>query len=148
MGAGERGGREVARHDTSRGNGNTAISPRDTPELAEKRAEEAAMVSEMIALWCRGGHHADVPRGDDAPCVRVGMRTRTLCPACADLRDYALGRIGRCPHMGTKTFCSVCPAHCYRARMRERIREVMRWAGPRMLLVRPVPAVRHATVTV
>ena len=55
MGAGERGGREVARHDTSRGNGNTAISPRDTPELAEKRAEEAAMVSEMIALWCRGG---------------------------------------------------------------------------------------------
>lgn len=50
--------------------------------------------------------------------------------------------------MGTKTFCSVCPTHCYRAQMRERIREVMRWAGPRMLLVRPIPAVCHAIVTV
>ena len=124
-----------------------AQNPRDTPELAEKRAEEAAMVSEMIALWCRGHHAREAPAAD-APRVRVGLRTVALCPECAELRAYALGRIGHCPHMGTKTFCSVCPTHCYRAQMRERIREVMRWAGPRMLLVRPIPAIRHAIVTV
>ena len=82
------------------------------------------------------------------PRACVGLRTVTLCPACTEPRDYALGRIGRCPHMGTKTFCSVCPTHCYRAQMRERIRGVMRWAGPRMLLVRPIPAVCHVIVTV
>ena len=32
---------------------------------------------------------------------------------------------------------------CYRAEMRERIREVMRFSGPRMLLHRPVMACRH-----
>lgn len=122
-------------------------NPKDTPKLAEKRSEEAQMVSEMIALWCRG-HHGGVTRDSDAPRVRVGLRTVTLCPECSELRDYALARIGRCPHMGTKTFCSVCPTHCYRAQMRERIRAVMRWAGPRMLLYKPGPAIRHAIVTV
>ena len=45
--------------------------------------------------------------------------------------------------METKTFCSACKVHCYRPEMREKIRAVMRWAGPRMLFVHPVLAVRH-----
>ena len=32
--------------------------------------------------------------------------------------------------------------------MREKIREVMRWSGPRMIRYRPITAVRHAMVTV
>lgn len=123
-----------------------ASNPRDTPELVERRAEEAAMVSEMIALWCRG-HHGEVPRVPDAPIVPLGRTEVVLCPECSELHAYALARIGRCPHMGTKTFCSACPTHCYKPAMRERIREVMRWSGPRMLLFRPIPAIRHALVT-
>ena len=45
--------------------------------------------------------------------------------------------------METKTFCSNCRVHCYRPDMRERIREVMRFSGPRMMLYHPVMAVRH-----
>lgn len=127
--------------------------PADTPELADKRAREAQMVSQMIALWCRGHHgggHTNVQTaGGDAPaCVKLGFRVITLCPECAELREYAVARIERCPHMGTKTFCSACPSHCYRPAMREKIREVMRWSGPRMIRYRPITAVRHAMVTV
>ena len=107
------------------------------------------MVREMIALWCRG-HHAGRERADGAgpvDSVRLGRRDVMLCPACAELAAYATARVGRCPHMGTKTFCSACPTHCYGPEMRERIREVMRWAGPRMLRYRPVPALRHAVVS-
>ena len=32
--------------------------------------------------------------------------------------------------------------------MREKIREVMRWSGPRMIRYRPITAIRHAMVTV
>ena len=114
----------------------------DTPELARKREREAQMVSQMIALWCRG-------HGDDEPVrVKLGLRTITLCPECAELQKYAIARIEHCPHMGTKTFCSACPSHCYRPAMREKIREVMRWSGPRMIRYRPITAVRHAMVTV
>lgn len=123
-----------------------ATNPRDTPELARKRAEEAGMVSEMIALWCRA-HHAGASRGAHPVIVSVSGRDIALCPACSELQGYALSRISHCPHMGTKTFCSVCPTHCYKPSMREEIREVMRWSGPRMLFHRPILAMRHAMVT-
>ncbi len=119
----------------------------DTPRAAAKRADECLMVSQMIALWCRR-HHTDAARTSDAPHVRLGLKTVALCPECAELQIYALARIAACPHMETKTFCSACPTHCYRPAMRERIREVMRWAGPRMMLYRPVAAIKHAVVTV
>ena len=45
--------------------------------------------------------------------------------------------------MEEKTFCSNCTVHCYRPEMRERIRTVMRYAGPRMLFHHPVMAIRH-----
>ena len=100
-----------------------------TPEdLAKKRSDEKTLVSEMIALYCRKQHHT--LRG-------------SLCPECQQLHDYALARIEHCPFMETKTFCSNCRVHCYRPEMREKIRAVMRFSGPRMMLCHPVPALRH-----
>ena len=98
------------------------------PSKAEnKRTREKLLVNDMIFLYCRGNH---------------GHR-EGLCPQCAALAEYAAQRSGRCPFMETKTFCSNCKVHCYRADMREQIRAVMRWAGPRMLFHHPVAAVRH-----
>ena len=94
---------------------------------ADKREREKQVVSCMIALYCRRKHHT---KG-------------TLCPDCAALDASARQRSDHCPCMETKTFCSHCKVHCYRADMREKIREVMRFSGPRMLLVHPVLAVRH-----
>ena len=37
--------------------------------------------------------------------------------------------------------------HCYQPEMREKIRTVMRWAGPRMLPVHPVLSIKHVIVT-
>ena len=116
-------------------------------ELARKRADEVDMVSQMIALYCRG-NHAGAPRAESGATARVGRREVALCEECAELHDYACARIARCPQMATKTFCSVCPTHCYKPAMRQRVREVMRWSGPRMLRYRPVAALRHAFVTV
>lgn len=92
-----------------------------------KREREKRIVTFMIQLYCNKNHgtHMD------------------LCPACKTLNDYAMLRSDHCPFMETKTFCSNCKVHCYRAEMRDRIREVMRFSGPRMLLYHPVMAVRH-----
>lgn len=45
--------------------------------------------------------------------------------------------------METKTFCSACKIHCYRAHRREQIRQVMCYSGPRMLLHHPLMTLRH-----
>jgi len=94
----------------------------------DKREREKRVVGEMIALYCRGNH---------------GMKKGSLCPDCAALLAYARERSDKCPYMEKKTFCSSCKTHCYRPEMREKIRTVMRYSGPRMMTVRPVMAIRH-----
>ena len=70
-----------------------------------------------------------------------------MCPECQKLADYAKQRSQKCPFMEQKTFCANCKVHCYKPEMREKIRTVMRWAGPRMLPVHPVLSIRHVAVT-
>ena len=88
--------------------------------------EEQAVVETMIRLYCRKheGHES-------------------LCPDCEALLEYARKRLDRCRWGGRKPTCKKCPHHCYRPDMKERMRQVMRWAGPRMLLYHPVMALRH-----
>ena len=42
-----------------------------------------------------------------------------------------------------KPTCANCVVRCYRADMREQIRVVMRWAGPRMMLRHPIMGIAH-----
>ncbi len=100
-------------------------------DVAAKREREKQMVSQMIALYCKKKH---------------GTKG-CLCPDCGALDAYARLRSEKCPFMETKTFCSNCRVHCYKADMREKIREVMRFSGPRMLFHHPVAAIRHVIET-
>jgi predicted amidophosphoribosyltransferase len=98
------------------------------PELIVRRIErEKRTVAAMVRIYCR-----DHDRRDGA-----------LCQDCQSLLDYARLRLERCPFGEGKSTCARCPVHCYRPEMRERIRQVMRYAGPRMLLYHPVLAIRH-----
>ena len=98
-----------------------------------KRAQEAKTLCDMIAIYCRGNHHT---------------KGKTLCPACSALQTYALQRLQHCRYGDEKSFCSLCPTHCYAPKQREEIRRVMRYAGPRSLFVHPVAALRHLTLTI
>ncbi len=96
-----------------------------------KREREKKLVSQMIALYCTKQHHT---KGE-------------LCAECAELDAYARDRSEKCPFMEMKTFCSNCKVHCYKPDMREKIRAVMRFSGPRMLLYHPAIAIRHMIET-
>lgn len=96
-------------------------------DIDSKREREKRTVSLMIRIYCKKKH-----------------RTRKgLCPECEALDAYAKMRSDKCPFMETKTFCSNCKVHCYRADMREKIRAVMRFSGPRMIFIHPIMAIRH-----
>ena len=66
-----------------------------------------------------------------------------LCNDCDSLWKYANDRIQQCMLGYSKPVCSNCPVHCYNPEMRERIREVMRYAGPRMIWKHPWFAIMH-----
>lgn len=88
---------------------------------------ERRTIEAMIRLYCRDRH---------------GSR-EALCGECAELLEHARFRLEHCPFQEGKTVCAKCPIHCYRPQMREKVREVMRYSGPRMLTKHPLLAVCH-----
>lgn len=95
--------------------------------MGRRIEREKATVAIMIRMYCRGKRHAE----------------KGLCKECAELLEYAVGRLARCTHGEGKPTCRKCRVHCYRKDMRERIGAVMRWSGKRMILYHPVAALRH-----
>jgi len=90
-------------------------------------AREKRTLQAMVQVYCRNHHGARAP----------------LCPECQSLCDYALGRLDRCPYGAEKTTCAKCPTHCYKPAMRDQVKVVMRYAGPRMLFHHPILALLH-----
>lgn len=88
----------------------------------EKRTLEA-----MVEIYCRA-HHAP---------------ENSLCSECQALCEYALARLDRCPFGAEKTTCARCPIHCYKPAMRDQVKTVMRYSGPRMLRHHPILALLH-----
>ena len=81
----------------------------------------------MIELYCRGRHGAGPG----------------LCGECRTLSRYAMRRIDRCPYGAGKPTCARCPIHCYAPGIRGQVRQVMRYAGPRMMLHHPMLTIMH-----
>jgi hypothetical protein len=98
-----------------------------SPTEPARIAREKRTIQAMIEVFCRARHRSH----------------GALCPECQELYGYAVARLDRCPFGAEKTTCAKCPVHCYKPAMRERIREVMRFAGPRMLFHHPVLAALH-----
>jgi hypothetical protein len=87
---------------------------------------ERDTVRAMIRIYCRDNHQSD-----------------QLCDPCAGLQNYSEARLAKCPFGIEKPTCQNCPVHCYEPLMREQIREVMRYAGPRMIWHHPLLTIRH-----
>lgn len=96
-----------------------ALGPRTARELETMRA--------MLGMYCEHHHGSG----------------GTLCGDCAEILAYARVRLTRCPYGEGKPTCANCPIHCYQERMRARVKAVMRFAGPRMLLRHPILALLH-----
>ena len=106
--------------------------------VEEKRLDEYGTVLFMIQIFCRGKHKN-----------KLAMKNpENLCASCRNLSLYVKERVSECPFMETKTFCSACRVHCYRISERAKIREVMRYSGPRMMKYHPILALKHVVTTI
>jgi hypothetical protein len=122
----------------------SSASARSEPPLSEGAARRAARmatprlqrelrtIEAMLQIHC-ADHHAATSR----------LAGTALCDGCAALLDYAGRRLAGCPYGADKPTCTNCRIHCYGPAQREAVRQVMRHAGPRMLLRHPVLAIAH-----
>ena len=100
---------------------------KNNPQMHPRMTRERITVEYMIVIYCSDHHHT---KGK-------------LCDDCKELKEYARFRLKTCPFQENKTTCGNCPIHCYKPKMRENIREVMRDAGPRMIWRHPILAIGH-----
>lgn len=88
--------------------------------------KEKEIVTEMITRYCRKKHDSTV-----------------LCKECHDLKNYCFTRLSLCRFGEEKSACSNCPIHCYKPKYREKMKAVMRYAGPWMMIYHPIYSVKH-----
>ena len=89
-------------------------------------SQERDTLQAMIRLYCRQNHTPD-----------------PLCKECSQIWSYAEERLEKCPFGFEKPTCQNCTVHCYKPEMRQRIKEIMRYSGPRMIWHHPVMAIQH-----
>lgn len=89
---------------------------------------EKKTIKLMINIYCNKNH---------------GVRKGELCDECRELLEYANKRLDFCKFGDEKKFCSKCPIHCYKKDMKAKIKDVMKFSGPRLLLHNPVEVIKH-----
>jgi len=93
----------------------------------DELATEGQTIKVMVELYCRDHHD----------CLSLP------CAACNELIEYAIARVKQCPLKEGRTTCGKCEIHCYKPAMKKQIKEVMRYAGPRMLKAHPLLTAKH-----
>lgn len=81
----------------------------------------------MIEIYCKKNH------GSKA----------SLCDECSELLEYAEKRLTLCKFGEEKSTCSRCPVHCYKKDMKEKVKRVMKFSGPRLLIYKPTELLKH-----
>lgn len=89
--------------------------------------KEKEIIELMIGLYCDKKHKC-----------KSG-----ICEECTELLDYAHKRLTYCKFGNEKTSCSKCPIRCYKSDMKLKVKEVMKFSGPRLIIYRPYEFIRH-----
>lgn len=90
---------------------------------------EKKTIALMIDIYCQKKH---------------GNKKGELCDECKELLEYAHKRLSFCKFGENKSTCSRCPIHCYKKDMKEKVKGVMKFSGPRLIVHNPIELVRHA----
>lgn len=88
---------------------------------------EKQVIKLMIEIYCKKKHKCK----------------DNLCNECKELLEYAHLRLSHCRFGDDKTTCGKCKIHCYKKDMCEKVKEVMRFSGPRLILYKPIELIKH-----
>lgn len=105
-----------------------------TDKATSKALKDMGVLGRFVALYCRD-KHGDRPRDrftyrgvDDKVWHAI-----ELCDECTKMLTHGTAKRLICPKE-PKPYCKDCDIHCYAPGYRERVREIMRYSGKKMIM--------------
>ncbi len=86
----------------------------------------AKTTKSMVQMYCRHKHGHHIP-----------------CDDCLNFLQYANKRLLKCRYAKFKPVCQKCKTHCYSKKYKQMAKEIMSYAGPRMIYKHPLLAIYH-----
>jgi Nitrous oxide-stimulated promoter len=93
--------------------------------------KEKTTIELMVNLYCNKKH-------------KTKRYSEELCEECSELLEYANKRLSLCKFGENKSSCYKCKIHCYKKDMKEKVKEIMKFSGPRLIIYDPIELIRHA----
>jgi hypothetical protein len=99
--------------------------------VTRQQKKDIKLIGKFVEVYCVGKHH-------DAEQHRVllpgDVGERLLCRECSSFLEYATAKRMKCPLEAEKPTCKNCRIHCYDKARREKVREIMSYAGKKLML--------------
>lgn len=99
--------------------------------VTSNQKKDITLIGKFVEVYCSGTHGATERLPLTLP---AGLGERTLCPECASFLEYAVAKRLKCPLEAEKPTCKHCRIHCYDQLRREKVREIMSYAGRRLMM--------------
>jgi len=99
--------------------------------LTKNQKSDIRLIGKFVEVYCAGKHAAAERTAFRLP---ADLGERRICPECAAFLEYAVTKRLKCPLEAEKPSCKHCRIHCYDGPRREKVREIMSYAGRRLML--------------
>jgi len=109
---------------------------------------EKETITQMIVIYCKGHHKEEWKKKKRELQMNENSYRKNccLCEQCFELHEYSMERLANCKFANEKKFCSQCTIKCYHPKYKDKIKEVMKYSGPRILSHHPVLVIKHMFV--
>jgi hypothetical protein len=109
-------------------------------ENTASQKKDISLLGKFVEVYCAGKHGKAERRPVEMPAHSGKF---CLCPECAEFLEYAIAKRLRCPLEAEKPTCKHCRIHCYDKLHREKVREIMPYAGRKLMMMGRVDYLWH-----
>jgi hypothetical protein len=99
--------------------------------INSRQKKDIRLIGKFVEVYCTGKHR----ESEHTPVILpADLGERTLCQECASFLEYAVTKRLKCPLEAEKPTCKHCRIHCYDKLHREKVREIMSYAGRKLMM--------------
>jgi len=99
--------------------------------MTREQKKDIRLLGKFVEVYCRGKHSEEHKISMDLP---GDLGKRVICSECSLFLKYAISRRLKCPLEADKPTCKHCKIHCYGKEEREQVRQIMSYAGRRIMM--------------